>query len=145
METTIHIKKSTFWKGLGGILAIVIGIMIFNGNIDLSRGGGSGTTPTGNVALANSDGIVVVKTLLQGFQYKPDVITVKEGSKVRLVIDNRDSVDHGLHLPQFGVVRGLVPNAINTIEFTAVDSPSNGLAMPTCSQEHGEVLTFNVV
>jgi len=140
---TIQIKKSTFWKGLVGILAIVIGIMIFNGNLDLSRGGS--TTPTGNVALANSDGIVVVKTLLQGFEYKPDVITVKEGSKVRLVIDNKDSVNHGLHLPQFGVAKALQPNAINTIEFTAVDSPSNGLAMPTCTQEHGEVLTFNVV
>jgi len=131
----IQIKKSTLWKGLTAVLAVVFVFMFFNGGIGLSRG----------AVAAPDDGIVEVRTLLQNFQYNPDVITVKEGSKVRLIIDNRDSVDHGLHLPQFGIVKGLQPNAINTIEFTAVNSPTNGQARPTCSQEHGEVLTFNVV
>jgi len=131
----IEIKKSNLWKGLTVVLAVAVVFMFFKGN----------TGPTTNVIAASDNGIVEVRTTLQNFEYNPDVITVKEGSKVRLVIDNRDSVDHGLHLPQFGVVRGLQPNAINTIEFIAVDSPTNGQAMPTCSQEHGEVLTFNVV
>ena len=139
----IEIKKSNIWKGLASILAVVAVFMFFQGNIYFD--GNLSADPTQNVAAANSNGIVEVKTLLQNFQYNPDVITVKEGSKVKLVIDNRDSVIHGLQLPQFGIVRGLRPNAINTVEFNAVNSPLNGQALPACSQEHGEVLTFNVV
>ena len=142
-KTTFEIKKSTIWKGLAGMLAVVALFMFFSGNLGFSEN--RGIAPVGNAVVVLDNGIVEVRTLLQNFQYNPDVITVKEGSKVRLIIDNRDSVNHGLHLPQFGVVRGLQPNAINTIEFTAIDSPTNGQAVPTCSQEHGETLTFNVV
>ena len=124
-EGEIKIKITTTKLLLGMIPIFIIGYFVFIGDNPF----------TGNSIKTNEavDGITEVKTILQGFRYNPDTITVKEGSKVRLVIDNRDSVDHGLHMPQFGISRGLIPNAINTIEFTAVDSPTNGQAMPTCT------------
>jgi len=90
-------------------------------------------------------GITEVRTTLQGFQYNPDVITVKKGARVRLIIENKDNVVHGLHLPQFGIVDSQPPLNTKVVEFTAIVTPSNGRAVPTCSLEHGETLTFNVV
>ena len=115
--------------------------LIFSGNLNFSRGGAF----TGNVVAASNNGIVEVRTILQNFQYNPDVITVKKGSNVRLTIENRDNVVHGLHLPQFGIVDSQQPNAIKTVQFTAIETPSNGLAIPTCSESHGETLTINVI
>ena len=141
-KTTFEIKKSTIWKGVVGILAVVAVYLIFSGNFGFS--GTRGADSTGNVVAA-PDGIVEVRTILQNFQYNPDTITVKEGSKVRLTIENRDNVVHGLHLPQFGIVDSQQPNGIKTVVFTAINTPSNGQTLGTCSEAHGETLTFNVV
>jgi len=128
-------EKSTLF-GFGIFVVVVaVGFMIFGG----------GGSPTGNViAVGGSGEIVEVKTTLQGFQYNPDTITVKEGSVVRLVIDNKDNVNHGLHLPQFGVIDSIPPNTLKTVQFNAIITSTNGQAVPTCSQEHGETLTINV-
>jgi len=103
-----------------------------------------GADSTGNVA-APDNGIVEVRTVLQNFQYNPDTITVSKGSKVRLTIENRDNVVHGLNLHQFGIVGSQPPNAVKTVVFTAIETPTNGQASYTCSESHGETLTFNVV
>ena len=136
---TITISKSKMWKYSAFMFGLLfIGTLFFQGG-----------SSTGNVIVFGGEPgeIVEIKTTLQGSQYNPDTITVKKGSKVILVIDNKDSLDHGLHLPQFGVSRALKPNAINRVEFTAVNSQADGQVVPTCSQsqEHGETLTFNVV
>ena len=104
--------------------------------------GGAGST--GNV-VAPDNGIVEVRTVLQNFQYNPDTITVSKGSKVRLTIENRDNVVHGLNLHQFGIVGSQPPNAVKTVVFTAIVTPTNGQPIPTCSESHGETLTINVV
>ena len=104
----------------------------------------SGDGITGNIVLQDS-GVVEFKTSLQEFKYVPDTIEVKEGSIVRLIIDNKDNVNHGLHLPQFGIVEGIPPMNIKTVEFKAIETATNGQAVPTCSQEHGETLTIKVV
>ena len=136
---TITINKKQLWKYLTFFL---LGIFLIGGFVTF-RGGGS---PTGNViAVGGSGEVVEVKTTIQGFQYNPDTITVKKGSIVRLVIDNKDSVVHGLHLPQFGIVDSIPANGLKTVQFNAIVTATNGQAVPTCSQEHGEVLTFNVV
>jgi len=128
-------EKSTY-IGLGIFVAIIAaGFLFFIPSNSQSI--------TGNVvALGGPGEVVEVKTVIQGFQYKPDTITVKEGSKVRLIIENKDNVVHGLHLPQFGIVDSQPPLNTKTVEFIATDNPTNGQAVPTCSQEHGETLTF---
>lgn len=125
--------------GLGlFVLILVVGFFLTN------NGGGS---VTGNaVAATGGPGEVVeINTVIQGFQYNPDTITVKEGSRVRLTIENKDNVLHGLHLPQFGLVDGTPGGTTKTVEFIAKETPTNGQALPTCTQEHGETLTINVV
>ena len=106
--------------------------------------GRGGSNFTGNVVDTPDTGIVEVRTILQNYQYNPDTITVSKGSKVRLTIENRDNVVHGLNLHQFGIVGSQPPNAVKTVVFTAIETPTNGQPIPTCSEAHGETLTINV-
>ena len=135
MEQDISIKKSTIWKVVTIVAILLVAFFIFNGFRE---------SPTGNV-VKSVDGLTEVKTTLQGFQYNPDTITVKKGTTVRLTIENKDNVNHGLHLPQFGIIDSVAALSTKTVEFTAIETPTNGQAMPTCAQEHGETLTINVI
>ncbi len=136
-NNNVSIKKSTLWKGAVVVLITVLGFFALKGNF--------GNELTGNVVAAGDNSVVEITTVLKEFKYQPDTITVKEGSTVRLTIDNKDNVNHGLHLMQFGVMRGLEPRSKTTVEFVAKETPTNGQAVPTCTQEHGETLTINVV
>ena len=119
---------------------LLLGVLLIGGFIIL-RGGGS---PTGIVVASGGPGeIVEVKTVIQGFQYKPDTITVKEGSIVRLTIQSKDNVGHAFNLKQFGIIGSIQPRSTKTVEFTA--TKTNVQTVYTCSQEHGETLTINVV
>jgi len=133
---TITISKRQIWKYSAFVFGLLfIGTFFFQGG-----------SSTGNVIGGGGPGeLVEIKTTIQGFQYDPDVITVKEGSRVRLIIENKDNVVHGLHLPQFGIVDSQPPLNTKTVEFVAIVTSTNGQAVPTCSLEHGETLTFNVV
>jgi len=122
---------------------LLYGLLIFVLVVVGCARGGAGST--GNTVAVPDNGIVEVRTVLQNYQYNPDTITVKKGARVRLTIENRDNVVHGLHLPQFGIVDSQRPNGVKTVEFTAIETPSNGQALGTCSEAHGETLTFNVV
>lgn len=124
-------EKSTKY-GLGMFILLVVGGIFFVQNTGIKSSGGSGE-------------IVEITTTLEGFKYSPDTINVVKGSKVKLTIQNKDDVNHGLHLPQFGIVEGIPPRNVKIVEFIAVETPSNGQVVPTCSQEHGEVLTFNII
>jgi len=123
------------WKGGAVMVIMALAFLAFRGET---------SSPTGNVVKV-VDGVVEVTTTIQGFKYSPDTITINKGDKVKLTIVNKDNVLHGLHLPQFGLVDGTPARATKTFEFVAVEGPTNGQAIPTCSQEHGETLTFNVV
>lgn len=138
-ENTISISKKQMWRYSTFLLAGVLligGFFVFAGKGEL---GITGNTIAGPIET------VEIKTIIQDFQYQPDKITVKEGSKIRLTIQNKDNVLHGLHLPQFGLVDGVPGGLTKTFEFTAVETPTNGQAIPTCTQEHGEMLTINVI
>ena len=139
-EESITIKKDALWKYSTFLLFAVV----FIGGFFMFTGGSSGGSVTGNV-IGGPGELVEIKTTIQGFQYNPDVITVKKGSRVRLTIQNKDNVVHGLHLPQFGVVDSQPPLNTKTFEFIAVETSTNNQAVPTCSQEHGETLTFNII
>jgi len=135
MEQDISVKKSTIWKGVAVVAILLVAFVIYNGFRE---------SPTGSV-VKSVDGLTEVKTTLQGFQYNPDTITVKKGTTVRLTIENKDNVNHGLHLMQFGIMDSIPALSTKTVEFTAIETPINGQATPTCSQEHGETLTINVI
>lgn len=135
---TIKIRKKDIWK-YSAFVFVGLFIVSFFFNF------GGEKTLTGNTVLGGPGEVVEFKTLIQGFQYQPDTITVKEGSTIRLIIENKDNVLHGLHLPQFGLVDSTPPLTTKTFEFVAIETSTNGQAVPTCSQEHGETLTFNVV
>jgi len=129
-------EKSTY-IGLGIFVVIIAaGFLFFISSNSQSI--------TGNViaAVGGPGETVEIKTVIHGFKYNPDTITIKEGSKVRLTIENKDNVVHGLHLPQFGIVDSQPPLNTKTVEFIAVDNPTNGQAVPTCTQEHRETLTY---
>jgi len=119
-------KKSILFS-LG--ILIVVGFIFF---------GGDKTQTTGNTI--GVDGFVEVTTTIRGFQYNPDTITLKEGSKVRLTVKNKDNVLHAFNLKQFGITGSIQPGSTKTVEFTA--TKTNGQAVYTCSQQHGETLTF---
>jgi len=128
-------EKSTLF--VFGIFVVAVTIFVFSGN---------GISSSENVVVVGSPGEVVeIKTTLEGFKYSPDTVTVKKGSIIKLVIDNKDSVNHGLHLPEFGVVDSIPPRSIKTVQFDAIEASTNGQAVPTCSQEHGETLTIITV
>ena len=121
-------KLTLFGLGIF-IVVVVVGFMFF---------GGDKAQITGNVI--GDGGIVEVTTTLRGFQYNPDTITLEEGSKVRLTVHNKDNVLHAFNLKQFGIVGSIQPRSTKTVEFIA--TKTNGQAVYTCSQEHGETLTF---
>ena len=120
-----------------GIVVLLVGAIWIRDSFSGSSGAAG--------AIVLDDGSVAITTVLEGFKYNPDTITVKKGSRIRLTIENKDNVLHGLHLPQFGIVDSTPALTSKTVEFNAVESPTNGQAVPTCAQEHGETLTFNVV
>ena len=140
-NTILINKKQILRYSAFALVLIVIGFFMFGDNKQLT-----GNVITGNVVAAGGPGeIVEVKTVIQGFQYNPDTITVKKGSIVRLTIENKDNVLHGLHLPQFGVNGGTPGGTTKTYEFVAIETSTNNQPVPTCTQEHGETLTINVV
>jgi len=146
MATSYTFKKSTLWKGTAAIFILLFFGSLFTGgfgfNSDSTTNG-----PTANVIAQRpaTPGVTEVTTTLQGFKYNPDTISVKKGDKVVLTIVNKDNVNHGLHLMQFGIMESIPPFVTKTVQFTAIETPTNGQAVPTCSQEHGETLTINVI
>ena len=128
-------EKSTY-VGLGIFVAIVIGGLLF-------ISGGNEPSTTGNAVNIPSNvpgDIIEVTTTIQGLQYNPDTINLNEGDTVRLTVINKDNFVHAFNLKQFGITGSLQPNSQKTVEFVA--TKTNGQAVYTCSQEHGETLTF---
>ena len=123
-------EKSTVY-GLGIFMVVILAGFIFFG--------GDKAQTTGSTVLAD-DGFVEVTTTLKGFQYNPDTIKLEEGSRVRLTVNNKDNVLHAFNLKQFGIVGSIQPRSTKTVEFTA--TKTNGQAVYTFSQEHGETITF---
>ena len=103
-----------------------------------------GQSPTGEVSAESSQepGVKTFSTYIQNFRYNPENINVNLGDTVRVTIQNRDSVTHGISLPIFGVSQFVRPGQITTIEFVA---DKTGNPETFCSTDHGEKLLINVI
>ena len=123
-------EKSTLF-GIGIFVVIMVGGFMFFG--------GDEAQITGNV-VGTGNGFVEVTTTIQGSRYNPDTITLNEGDNVKLTIINKDNFGHAFNLKQFGITGSLQPSSTKTVEFIA--TKTNGQSVYTCSQEHGETLTF---
>jgi len=141
-EMEFKVTKDTLWKVATVILLILL--ISFGLKWGFPITSNAVKSADGN-SVKSVDGIVEVTTTLKGFKYNPDVITVKEGETVKLTIVNKDDVSHGLHLMQFGVMESIPAGSTKKVEFVAKETPTNNEATPTCSEEHGETLTINVV
>ena len=117
--------------GLGIFFVIVVAGFMFLG--------GDKAQITGNV-VGTGESFVEVTTTIKGLQYNPDTITLNEGDNVKLTVINKDSFGHAFNLKQFGITGSIRPGSTKTVEFIA--TKTNGQAIYTCSQEHGETLTF---
>ena len=74
-----------------------------------------GTRAAGQEATA---GPHVIQMTAKRYAFDPNVITVKKGEKVRLIITALDH-DHGFNLPAFDINQKLPKGDPATIEFTA--------------------------
>ena len=62
--------------------------------------------------------VVEIDMTAKQWEFEPGIVTVKEGSKVKLNIKSVD-VAHGFALPDFGVSQRLEPGKTEIVEFTA--------------------------
>ena len=69
-------------------------------------------------ATSGSNDSVEIKVTAKRFEYDPNVITVKKGNHVRLLITAADH-DHGFKLAAFNIDQLIEKGSTATIEFTA--------------------------
>lgn len=73
------------------------------------------------------------------YEFNPNVITVKKGQRVRLIITAQDR-DHGFQLRDFGINQRLFKGVLTSIEFTAYEVgtfPFN--CSVRCGRRHGKM------
>ena len=78
----------------------------------------TGTRSEGQLSGKEIDGVREIRLEAFQFGFKPEVIVVKKGERVRLVAKSTD-VTHGIAIAAFDVSQALPPNEDKTIEFTA--------------------------
>lgn len=69
-------------------------------------------------AAVPSGGVVEIKMTAKRYQFDPNVMTVKKGQKVRLLITALDH-NHGFQLPAYNINQKIFKGQTATIEFTA--------------------------
>jgi len=101
----------------------------------------------------NRPGVKEFNIVMQNNRYNPSQINVNQGDQVILNITNRDSVSHGVDLPQFGasIPGGHVqPGQTAQLDFIAnrkgvSDAASCGGGAFKQTDTHGEELIVNVI
>jgi len=92
----------------------------------------SGKSASGNVALSN-DNVRIIQVNATSFEYSPNVITVKKGDPVKIIINDVDKT-HGIAVPDLGV------NGIGSVEFTPDKIGTFSFRCPTyCGSGHREM------
>lgn len=80
-----------------------------------------------------SSDVRIIEVNASRFAYSPDVIKVKRGEHVRIVINNEDTT-HGISIPDLNV------NGIGSVEFTADKIGTFEFRCPTfCGEGHKEM------
>ena len=73
------------------------------------------------------------------YEFNPNVITVKKGQKVRLIITAQDR-DHGFQLRDFGIDQRLIKGVLTHIEFTAYEVGTFPFKCSVrCGRRHGKM------
>lgn len=147
---TIRITK----KALNTMGTILIIVLLIGGSFALGRvflGGAS--ADDGAKLVKSAPGYKEFTIVMQNNRYNPPEITVNQGDSVVLNLVNRDSVAHGVDLPQFGAsIPGghLLPGRTARMEFIATRKGRSDAA--TCgggpfrqTDDHGEELIVNVI
>lgn len=99
------------------ILSIAV-IVVLIGGYNLLSGSKSGTqnnTLAGNTAAVaglNQQSQVMFSVDAKRWQFTPDIIRVKKGQRVKIIVNNTDTI-HGINLPDFNAAGN------DSIEFTA--------------------------
>ncbi len=103
-------------------IACLAGALVLVGAGCASAPPGTGAAAAAQPSSANggtSDASVKVFTMTaKRWEFDPNVIRVKQGDRVRLLVTSQD-VTHGFSLPDFNVNETLPPGQTVTIEFTA--------------------------
>lgn len=94
---------------------------------------------TGELSGKVVDGVREVEMKAYQFKFVPDVVNVKKGEKVRLLVESMD-VTHGLAIDALNINQNLPPHKVETIEFT----PDKTGTFPFdcsvyCGVEHGKM------
>ncbi len=118
-------KRSNMVKGVVVIAAILIIVLV----VVKIRG-----SPTGNAIQDVKDGGVKEFTLKAfRFGYTPNEITVKKGDKVKITVNNTDTM-HGINIPDFGV------SGTEGVEFVAnKEGEFNWHCNVMCGEKHREM------
>lgn len=117
------------------VIVTVVAIVIVLGSMYFVLGSKQSTT--GNVvagtAKTNTVESKVITLDASRFAYTPDVITVKKGQPVKIIINDKDTT-HGIAIPDFGV------KGIGSVEFTPDKTGTFEFHCPTfCGQGHREM------
>jgi len=108
--------RSTYlWGLLGGILGLALA-----GGVYLAVDG-SGSKTAATTAIAEANLVTIEMTAFQ-YGFKPEVIKVRQGDRVRLRIDTKsmaDSLQHGIYIPHYKIEVPLKNGGITEVEFIA--------------------------
>lgn len=94
------------------ILAAGVGIYYFSSGYKSNALNSASIGNATVVANQNQQQLVMFSVDAKRWQFTPDVINVKKGQKVKIIINNTDTT-HGINLPDFNVAGN------DSIEFTA--------------------------
>ena len=111
-----------------GVIVILIGFFLYNLTLsNSSKTTGAVIAPNELPAQAETNVITIEASR---FEYSPNVIHVKKGEHVKLVIDNTDTT-HGIVIPDLGV------SGIDSVEFTVDEAGTYQFRCPTvCGTGH---------
>ena len=83
--------------------------------------------------------VAEIQVTARKYKFTPNVITVKKGQLVRLIITAEDR-DHGIRLKDFDIKQRLVKGAPTTIEFTPQEAGTFDFKCSVrCGLRHGKM------
>jgi cytochrome c oxidase subunit 2 len=101
---------------IGLVLLIILGIVFFSKNQN-NQSSSISVSPTSSTQ-TTAKMVKEITVMAKQWQFEPAEIRVKQGDKVRLVIESVD-VEHGFALPSFNINEKLMPGKKMTVEFVA--------------------------
>ncbi len=89
--------------------------------------------PKGIVIQAVSENINTITIQAERFEYTPNVVKVKKGERVRIIVESKDAT-HGIAIPDLGV------SGLDSVEFIANKGGMFAFICPTyCGEGHKEM------